>query len=87
MKTNFTSSDRFDLAKIRWFVCSSGRYGHLGVAINLVTYEDRYNLRRIETELRTAITPIPKEIDEKLYVAEAQMVGDDESAVNGNNSK
>ncbi|PAV74952.1 hypothetical protein WR25_10168 isoform B [Diploscapter pachys] len=63
----------------------SGRYGHLGVAINLVTYEDRYNLRRIETELRTAITPIPKEIDEKLYVAEAQMVGDDESTVNGIN--
>ena len=57
------------------------------MAINLVTYEDRYNLRRVETELRTAIAPIPKEIDEKLYVAEAQMVGDDESAVNGINGK
>ena len=57
------------------------------MAINLVTYEDRYNLRRIETELRTAIAPIPKEIDEKLYVAEAQVVGDDESAVNGIGNK
>jgi ATP-dependent RNA helicase DDX6/DHH1 len=26
----------------------SGRYGHLGLAINLITYDDRFNLFRIE---------------------------------------
>jgi ATP-dependent RNA helicase DDX6/DHH1 len=46
----------------------------LGVAVNLVTYEDRHNLRRIEKELKTRIEPIPKEVDPKLYVAEYQMV-------------
>ncbi|CEF64374.1 Probable ATP-dependent RNA helicase DDX6 [Strongyloides ratti] len=54
----------------------SGRYGHLGVAINLITYEDRYNLRRIERELQTTIDPVPKSIDPKLYVAEYQLVND-----------
>ncbi|KAF5350182.1 hypothetical protein D9757_013076 [Collybiopsis confluens] len=47
----------------------SGRFGHLGLAINLVTYEDRFNLDRIERELGTEITPIPKEVDRGLYVA------------------
>lgn len=47
----------------------SGRFGHLGVAINLVTYEDRFNLYRIETELGTEIQAIPPTIDSKLYVA------------------
>uniref|UniRef100_A0A915CRQ1 RNA helicase n=1 Tax=Ditylenchus dipsaci TaxID=166011 RepID=A0A915CRQ1_9BILA len=51
----------------------SGRFGHLGIAINLITYDDRYNLRRIETELRTSIAPIPKEVDPKLYVADFQI--------------
>ncbi|PWS21432.1 hypothetical protein DKP78_23600, partial [Enterococcus faecium] len=50
----------------------SGRFGHLGIAINLVTYNDRYSLKKIETELRTEIKPIPKEIDKRLYVAEFQ---------------
>uniref|UniRef100_A0A914CFJ6 RNA helicase n=1 Tax=Acrobeloides nanus TaxID=290746 RepID=A0A914CFJ6_9BILA len=50
----------------------SGRFGHLGIAVNLVTYEDRFNLRRIETELKTRIEPIPKEVDPRLYVAEFQ---------------
>ncbi len=36
-------------------------------------YDDRHNLRRIEKELSTSIDPIPKEIDLKLYVAEAQI--------------
>uniref|UniRef100_A0A0N5C943 RNA helicase n=1 Tax=Strongyloides papillosus TaxID=174720 RepID=A0A0N5C943_STREA len=54
----------------------SGRYGHLGVAINLITYEDRYNLRRIERELQTTIDPVPKSIDPKLYVAEYQLIND-----------
>ncbi|XP_078674753.1 putative ATP-dependent RNA helicase DDX6 [Branchiostoma floridae x Branchiostoma belcheri] len=48
----------------------SGRYGHLGVAINLITYDDRYNLHKIERELDTEIKPIPGVIDKSLYVAE-----------------
>lgn len=47
----------------------SGRFGHLGLAINLVTYEDRFNLYRIEQELGTEIAPIPQHIDRALYVA------------------
>lgn len=50
----------------------SGRFGHLGIAVNLITYEDRYNMNRIENELKTHIDPIPKEVDPKLYVAEFQ---------------
>ena len=52
----------------------SGRFGHLGIAISqsfqssmhclisladLITYEDRFNLYRIEQELGTEIQPIP----------------------------
>merc|ERR1712110_640945 len=48
----------------------SGRYGHLGLAINLITYDDRYNLKRIEEQLSTDIKPIPQTIDKALYVAE-----------------
>ena len=47
----------------------SGRFGHLGLAINLVTYEDRFNLYKIEQELGTEIQPIPQVIDNGLYVA------------------
>ncbi|KAL8565814.1 putative ATP-dependent RNA helicase me31b [Nucella lapillus] len=50
----------------------SGRYGHLGVAINLITYDDRFSLHKIEQELGTEIKPIPKTIDKSLYVAEFQ---------------
>jgi ATP-dependent RNA helicase DDX6/DHH1 len=46
----------------------SGRYGHLGIAINFVTYEDRFNLYKIEQELGTEIKPIPPNIDKNLYV-------------------
>ena len=45
----------------------SGRYGHLGVAINLINWEDRFNLYKIEQELGTEIAPIPQSIDKKLY--------------------
>jgi len=48
----------------------SGRFGHLGVAINLITYDDRFALHRIEQELGTEIRPIPRDIDKALYVAE-----------------
>jgi len=51
----------------------SGRFGHLGVAINLITYDDRFALHKIEAELGTEIKPIPKVIDKSLYVAEYQV--------------
>jgi ATP-dependent RNA helicase DDX6/DHH1 len=47
----------------------SGRFGHLGLAINLITYEDRFNLYKIEQELGTEIKPIPAVVDPALYVA------------------
>jgi ATP-dependent RNA helicase DDX6/DHH1 len=47
----------------------SGRFGHLGLAINFVTHDDRFNLYKIEQELATEIKPIPPEIDKSLYVA------------------
>lgn len=51
----------------------SGRFGHLGIAINLITYDDRFLLHRIEGELGTEIKPIPKVIEPALYVAEAHL--------------
>lgn len=47
----------------------SGRFGHLGLAINLVSWNDRFNLYRIEQELGVEIKPIPAQIDGALYVA------------------
>lgn len=46
----------------------SGRFGHLGLAINLINWDDRFNLYKIEQELGTEIQPIPQTIDKKLYV-------------------
>ncbi|KAK4476575.1 hypothetical protein RD792_015732 [Penstemon davidsonii] len=45
----------------------SGRFGHLGLAVNLITYEDRFNLYRIEQELGTEIKQIPPHIDQGIY--------------------
>jgi len=45
----------------------SGRFGHLGLAINLVTFQDRFNLYRVEQELGTEILPIPSQVDLSLY--------------------
>lgn len=45
----------------------AGRFGHLGLAVNLITYDDRHNLYRIESELATEIRPIPAAIDRELY--------------------
>lgn len=53
----------------------SGRFGHLGLAVNLITYDDRYNLKRIEEQLNTDIKPIPQTIDDSLYVASAHPKG------------
>ena len=47
----------------------SGRFGHLGLAINLITYEDRFDMYKIEQELGTEIKPIPAVIDKQLYCA------------------
>lgn len=46
----------------------SGRFGHLGLAINLINWDDRFNLYKIEQELGTEIAPIPAHIDKNLYV-------------------
>ena len=54
----------------------SGRFGHYGIAISLITYEDRFALHKIEQELGTEIVPIPKQIDPSLYVAEFQSNGE-----------
>jgi len=62
----------------------SGRFGHLGLAINLITYEDRFNLYNIEKELGTEIASIPQSIDRSLYVAPAAM-DEQEGQANGKN--
>ncbi|EED94951.1 atp-dependent RNA DEAD/DEAH box helicase [Thalassiosira pseudonana CCMP1335] len=46
----------------------SGRFGHLGLAVNLITYDDRHALRRVEQDLGTEIRPIPAVVDRSLYV-------------------
>jgi len=46
----------------------SGRFGHLGLAVNLITINDKESLRRVEKELGTEIRPIPALIDRSLYV-------------------
>lgn len=56
----------------------SGRFGHLGLAINLITHEDRLSLYTVERELSTEIKPVPGVIDKSLYVAEFQV--DEEEA-------
>lgn len=53
----------------------SGRFGHLGLAVNLITYDDRYNLKRIEEQLKTDIKPIPQNIPPELYVADSHPIG------------
>ena len=58
----------------------SGRFGHLGIGINLITDKDRMTLFQIERELNTEIKPVPKEIDKRLYVAEYQQEGQGKAA-------
>ncbi|KAK0712807.1 ATP-dependent RNA helicase DHH1 [Lasiosphaeria miniovina] len=48
----------------------SGRFGHLGLAINLISWDDRFNLYNIERDLDTEIKPIPDFIDKSLYAYE-----------------
>ncbi|KAL2318884.1 hypothetical protein Fmac_032760 [Flemingia macrophylla] len=56
-----------DLSKALRKVGHSGRFGHLGLAVNFITYEDRFNLYRIEQELGTEIKQIPPHIDQAIY--------------------
>ncbi|OMJ74211.1 hypothetical protein SteCoe_26937 [Stentor coeruleus] len=45
----------------------SGRFGHLGLAINFITEDDKENMFMIERELDTEIQPVPQVIDKSLY--------------------
>ena len=45
----------------------SGRFGHLGLAINFITEADKTNLFNIEDQLKTKIAAIPQDIDKDLY--------------------
>lgn len=40
-----------------------------GLAINLISNDDRFTLYKIEQELGTEVKPIPPQIDKCLYVA------------------
>ena len=41
----------------------SGRFGQIGLAINLITERDQENVIKIEKELDTKIDPMPQHID------------------------
>jgi len=41
----------------------AGRFGHLAIAINFVTDDDRKSLYQIEDDLETEIKPIPGDVD------------------------
>ena len=45
----------------------SGRFGHLGLAINFICEDDKNNMFNIEDDLNTQIKPIPQDIDKNLY--------------------
>lgn len=45
----------------------SGRFGHLGLAINFITDDDKDNLIKVEKDLGITMQAIPKEIDLNLY--------------------
>jgi len=45
----------------------AGRFGHLALAINFITEEDRMNLYALEKALGTEIKPFPNEVDHRLY--------------------
>jgi ATP-dependent RNA helicase DDX6/DHH1 len=45
----------------------SGRYGHLGLALNFITDSDKENMFNVERELDTEILPMPPQVDTALY--------------------
>mmetsp|Transcript_14121 Transcript_14121/g.30900 ORF Transcript_14121/g.30900 Transcript_14121/m.30900 type:complete len:88 (+) Transcript_14121:749-1012(+) len=46
----------------------SGRFGHLGLSVNLITANDKDSIRSVEKELGTEIKLIQANIDWSLYV-------------------
>ncbi|SPQ24550.1 1c4faecf-f1cf-41ab-bf8a-06a813f9a01b [Thermothielavioides terrestris] len=65
----------------------SGRYGHLGLAINLINWDDRFNLYNIERDLGTEIQPIPQTIDRSLYVRSRSRSSSSSSSSNSSSSR
>ena len=45
----------------------SGRFGHLGLAVNFITEKDKETFFTIEQELETEVQPFPREVDRNLY--------------------
>lgn len=45
----------------------SGRFGHLGLAISMITDDDVNNFYAIQKDLDIEIVPMPESIDRKLY--------------------
>lgn len=45
----------------------SGRFGHLGLAVDFITEKDKETFYTIEQELETEVQPFPKEVDRNLY--------------------
>lgn len=71
--------DVYALSALNMCFCNFlGRFGHLGLAINLITSDDRFNLKAIEDQLVTDIKPIPGSIDKSLYVAEFHSINHDD---------
>ena len=77
---NFVSSTKTKVSrldKVKFLILSSIFYCFTGIALNLITYEDRFNLFKIEQELGTDVKPIPSVIEKRLYVAEFQQEEDE----------
>ncbi len=72
--TKFQLENEFFLFQTSHRIGRSGRFGHLGVAISLITYEDRFAVHKVEQELGTEIIPIPRHIEENLYVAKGATI-------------
>ncbi|KAI3385627.1 hypothetical protein SNEBB_008469 [Seison nebaliae] len=51
-----------------------GRYGHLSLAVNLLTIDDKDTFIRMRKEINGDIGPIPMKIDERLYVKSAIVI-------------
>lgn len=45
----------------------SGRYGHLGLSISLITDDDISNFEAIKKDLNTDIEAMPQDVDRNLY--------------------
>ena len=45
----------------------TGRFGHRGIAVSLITHDCKERLFEIERQLDTEIKQLPKEVDSSLY--------------------